>query len=59
MPDRMLQFVTVAQQAPATRAADLRRQDFAEIYAEYAPAQAASQASGQQSSGQQTSKVAA
>ena len=45
MPDRMLQFVTVAQQTPPKRAADLRRQDFEEIYAEYAPAAAAVQAS--------------
>ena len=45
MPDRMLQFVSVAQQTPHKRAAALRQQDFAEIYAEYAPAQAAIQAS--------------
>ena len=45
MPDRMLQFVSVAQQTPPKRAAALRQQDFAEIYAEYAPAQAAIQAS--------------
>ena len=43
MPDRMLQFVSVAQQTPPKRAADPRRQDFADIYAEYAPTQAASQ----------------
>jgi glutamate synthase (NADPH) small chain len=45
MPDRMLQFVSVAQQTPAKRAADLRRKDFEEIYAEYVPAEAATQAS--------------
>ncbi len=45
MPDRMLQFVSVPQQTPAKRAADLRRQDFDEIYAEYIPAEAATQAS--------------
>ncbi len=33
MPDRMLQFVSVAQQTPHKRAAALRQQDFAEIYA--------------------------
>jgi glutamate synthase (NADPH/NADH) small chain len=45
MPDRMLQFVAIPQQTPAKRTADLRREDFAEIYAEYAPAEAATQAS--------------
>jgi glutamate synthase (NADPH/NADH) small chain len=45
MPDRMLQFVALPQQTPAKRTVELRRQDFAEIYAEYAPAEAAAQAS--------------
>ena len=45
MPDRMLQFTSVPQRTPTKRAADLRRQDFEEIYAEYAPAAAATQAS--------------
>ena len=45
MPDRMLQFVAIPQQTPAKRAATLRRADFAEIYDEYAAAQAATQAS--------------
>ena len=45
MPDRMLQFVDIPQQTPVKRAAELRRQDFDEIYAEYVPAQAAAQAS--------------
>ncbi len=45
MPDRMLQFVSVPQQTPAKRTAALRRQDFGEIYAEYVPAEAATQAS--------------
>jgi len=45
MPNRMLQFVAVPQQTPAKRAADARRADFQEIYDEYLPAQAATQAS--------------
>jgi len=45
MPDRMLQFVDIPQQTPVKRAAELRQQDFDEIYAEYVPAQAAAQAS--------------
>jgi len=45
MPDRMLQFVSILQQTPAKRAAGDRRHDFAEIYEEYAPPEAATQAS--------------
>ncbi len=45
MPDRMLQFVAIPQQTPDKRAPELRLRDFEEIYAEYAPAQAATQAS--------------
>ena len=45
MPDRMLKFVAIAQQTPAKRLAAARREDFQEIYAEYAPTQAATQAS--------------
>lgn len=40
----MLQFVTVERDMPAKRAADARREDFDEIYAEYAEAKAAEQA---------------
>jgi len=45
MPDRMLQFVAIPQQTPAKRAVAVRAGDFQEIYDEYLPAQAASQAS--------------
>ncbi len=45
MPERMLQFVSLPQQTPAKRAADSRRHDFAEIYDDYVPADAAAQAS--------------
>jgi glutamate synthase (NADPH/NADH) small chain len=45
MPDRMLQFVAVPQQTPAKRTAEARSADFQEIYDEYLPAQAATQAS--------------
>ena len=45
MPERMLKFVTTAQQTPDKRAASERRVDFEEIYQEFAPAQAATQAS--------------
>ena len=45
MPDRMLQFVRVSQQTPEKRQPDARREDFAEIYADFTPAKAAEQAS--------------
>ena len=45
MPDRMLQFVRVSQQTPEKRQPDARREDFAEIYADFAPEKAAEQAS--------------
>ena len=45
MPDRMLQFVRVPQQTPEKRGAETRREDFAEIYADFAPEKAAEQAS--------------
>ena len=45
MPDRMLQFVRLGQQNPDKRSAIVRRSDFGEIYAEFAPPQAAAQAS--------------
>ena len=41
----MLKFVQIARDMPDKRAADLRRQDFHEIYAEFAAAKAAEQAS--------------
>ena len=41
----MLKFVTVERDMPEKRAADIRRQDFNEIYAEYAEAKAQEQAS--------------
>ena len=41
----MLKFVTVGRDMPEKRAADARRQDFNEIYAEYADAKAKEQAS--------------
>ncbi|MHA3913494.1 NAD(P)-dependent oxidoreductase [Halovulum sp. GXIMD14793] len=41
----MLKFVDVARDMPPKRAADDRREDFAEIYAEFADAKAAEQAS--------------
>lgn len=41
---RMLQFVTTAKEMPEKRPADLRSQDFHEIYREYADAKAAEQA---------------
>jgi len=41
----MLKFVTVERDMPEKRAADVRRQDFNEIYAEYAEAKAQEQAS--------------
>lgn len=45
MPDRMLQFVRVPQQTPEKRGAETRREDFAEIYADFVPEKAAEQAS--------------
>jgi glutamate synthase (NADPH/NADH) small chain len=45
MADRMLQFVRLDQRMPEKRAATQRREDFAEIYNEFEPAAAASQAS--------------
>ncbi|MEN9408153.1 MAG: hypothetical protein RL216_127 [Pseudomonadota bacterium] len=42
--NRMLQFVTVAKEMPEKRPADLRAQDFHEIYREYAAEKAAEQA---------------
>ena len=41
----MLKFVTVGRDMPEKRAADIRREDFHEIYAEYADAKAKEQAS--------------
>lgn len=41
----MLKFIDVARDMPAKRDADMRRSDFDEIYAEYAKAKAAEQAS--------------
>ncbi|WP_372602688.1 NAD(P)-dependent oxidoreductase [Actibacterium sp.] len=43
--ERMLKFVDVQKETPQKRAADARRQDFNEIYAEYAADKAATQAS--------------
>ncbi|MGE4481702.1 NAD(P)-dependent oxidoreductase [Acidocella sp.] len=45
MAEHMLKFVSLPQQTPAKRAADDRREDFNEIYDEFAPDAAASQAS--------------
>jgi glutamate synthase (NADPH/NADH) small chain len=45
MAERMLQFVRVPQQTPARRQVAERRADFAEIYADFDPSQAAVQAS--------------
>ena len=45
MAERMLQFVRLPQQTPDKRDAAARRTDFREIYAEFAPARAAAQAS--------------
>ena len=42
---RMLQFVRLGQQPPAKRQVSARREDFAEIYADFDPATAGSQAS--------------
>ncbi len=45
MADRMLQFVSLAQHQPPKRASSMRREDFAEIYADFDPAQAGAQSS--------------
>ena len=45
MADRMLQFVRTPQQQPAKRTTTQRREDFAEIYADFDPANASTQAS--------------
>ncbi len=45
MADRMLQFVSLAQRQPEKRASSMRREDFAEIYADFDPAQASAQSS--------------
>ena len=42
---KMLKFVDIERDMPAKRSADMRRHDFNEIYAEYARAKAAEQAS--------------
>ena len=44
MPNRMLKFVDVDQRLPDKRAADVRREDFDEIYEEFDPARAGEQA---------------
>ena len=44
MAASMLRFVTVPQGLPEKRPAELRRRDFSEIYAEYAPEKAGEQA---------------
>ena len=45
MADRMLQFVSLAQHQPDKRASSMRREDFAEIYQDFNPAQASAQSS--------------
>ena len=45
MADRMLQFVSLPQGQPTKRASSMRREDFAEIYADFDPAQAGAQSS--------------
>jgi glutamate synthase (NADPH/NADH) small chain len=45
MAERMLQFIRLSQQTPDKRAASVRKEDFAEIYAEFDPARATAQAS--------------
>jgi glutamate synthase (NADPH/NADH) small chain len=45
MADRMLQFVRLPQQQPEKRAVSARREDFAEIYQDFDPAQAGKQSS--------------
>jgi glutamate synthase (NADPH) small chain len=45
MAEKLLKFVNLQRVTPEKRATDVRRTDFGEIYAEYAPRAAASQAS--------------
>ena len=45
MADRMLQFIRLPQQTPEKRAVPERREDFAEIYRKFDPANASAQAS--------------
>jgi glutamate synthase (NADPH/NADH) small chain len=45
MADRMLQFVRLPQHQPDKRAVSMRREDFAEIYQDFDPANAGAQAS--------------
>ncbi len=45
MPNKMLKFVDVQRDMPPKRTADARREDFQEIYAEFAKAKAEEQAS--------------
>ncbi|MEE2995731.1 MAG: NAD(P)-dependent oxidoreductase [Pseudomonadota bacterium] len=45
MANKMLQFVDISQKMPEQRAAELRREDFEEIYNRYNPDSAAEQAS--------------
>jgi glutamate synthase (NADPH/NADH) small chain len=45
MADRMLQFVRLPQQQPEKRTVSARREDFAEIYNDFDPAQAGKQSS--------------
>ena len=45
MADRMLQFVSLPQEAPPKRTVSMRREDFAEIYEDFDPAKAGAQAS--------------
>ena len=45
MADRMLQFVRLSQHQPDKRAVGMRREDFAEIYDNFDPAQAGKQSS--------------
>ena len=45
MADRMLQFVRLPQRSPEKREVKARREDFAEIYADFDPAQAGAQSS--------------
>ena len=45
MADRMLQFVRLPQRSPEKRDVVARREDFAEIYADFDPAQAGAQSS--------------
>ncbi len=45
MPEKMLQFIRLAQETPEKRSAPLRKEDFNEIYARFDPSHAQSQAS--------------